>query len=132
VKWLAIAAAVSAAVLVAAGCGGGGGGRHHTTTERLSEPARPPCRHRGPLTPKQRIWYRRAVATLAAMRKAHTHARASTLTDRFLNDLGRGNLPIYIANRLIDHAVAAVTAICQDCFQALEASRPIVEPQRCT
>lgn len=66
------------------------------------------------------------------MRRARTHARASALTDRFLNDIGRGNLPIFTANRLIDHAVSAVTAICQDCFQALEASRPIVNPQRCS
>jgi hypothetical protein len=96
----------------------------HTTTA--------PCRHSGPLTPRQQRYFRRANADLAAMRAAKTHAQASRATDRFLLDVGVGNLPIFRANRLIDHAIAAVTPICQDCFQALEAARPIARPSRCS
>jgi hypothetical protein len=35
----------------------------------------------------------------------------------------RGNL---IRNRMIDHAAALLTGPCEQCFQALEAERPIV------
>jgi hypothetical protein len=106
------------------------GGAAKQTQERHTTTA--PCRHSGPLTSRQQHYFRRANADLAAMRAARTHARASAATDRFLLDVGRGDLPIFRANRLIDHAVAAVTGICQDCFQALEAGRPIARPSRCS
>jgi hypothetical protein len=119
------AALALALVLASTACGG---------AERTTSPATTtaPCRHSGPLTHRQQRYLRRADADLAAMRAARTHAQASAATDRFLLDLGRGDLPIFRANRLIDHAVAAVTGICQDCFQALEAARPIARPSRCS
>jgi hypothetical protein len=45
--------------------------------------------------------------------------------DRFLLDLARAPLNLKVKNRMIDHAAAAVIATCEQCFQALEASRPI-------
>ncbi len=45
--------------------------------------------------------------------------------DRFLLDLARAPIDLKAKNRMIDHAAAAVIATCEQCFQALEASRPI-------
>jgi len=48
----------------------------------------------------------------------------SRLTDRFLLDAAY--LGPYSRNRLIDHAAAAASAGgCHNCFEALEAARPI-------
>jgi Flp pilus assembly protein TadD len=46
-------------------------------------------------------------------------------TDRFLADEGRAHVSLLAKNRLIDHAAAALSGACQQCFQALEAERPI-------
>jgi hypothetical protein len=47
------------------------------------------------------------------------------LTDRFLTHLATSKLDNYYQNRLIDKAAAAVGFACEQCFQMLEASRPI-------
>ncbi len=47
-------------------------------------------------------------------------------TDTFLRDLALAPLDNLVRNRLIDHAAALLFASCEQCFQALEASRPIV------
>ncbi len=62
---------------------------------------------------------------------------ANRATDRFLGDLVRAPIDNLARNRLIDHAAASVVANCQQCFQALEAERPIPaiahgEPGSCT
>jgi hypothetical protein len=62
---------------------------------------------------------------LAAMRAATTEAAASRLTDRFLRDVDTAPVDNLTRNRMIDHAAAAVSALCAQCFQALEAERPI-------
>ncbi|TMK94466.1 MAG: hypothetical protein E6G42_04600 [Actinobacteria bacterium] len=49
----------------------------------------------------------------------------SAATDRFLADLGSAHLDLLLENRLIDHAAAALAGSCTQCFQALEAERPI-------
>jgi len=48
-------------------------------------------------------------------------------TGRFLDDLDRSSIPLLQRNRLIDHAAAAVSGVCGQCFQMLEADRPIPE-----
>jgi hypothetical protein len=48
-------------------------------------------------------------------------------TGRFLDHLDRSAIPLRRRNRLIDHAVAAVSGVCGQCFQMLEADRPIPE-----
>jgi hypothetical protein len=50
---------------------------------------------------------------------------ANHATDRFLLDLGRAPIDNLTRNRLIDRAAAAIVSVCQQCFQALEAQRPI-------
>jgi hypothetical protein len=62
---------------------------------------------------------------LVAMRAATTEAAASRLTDRFLQDVDTAPINNLTRNRMIDHAAAAVSALCPQCFQALEADRPI-------
>jgi hypothetical protein len=46
-------------------------------------------------------------------------------TDRFLTHLTTSKLDNYYQNRLIDKAASAVAFACEQCFQMLEASRPI-------
>jgi len=62
---------------------------------------------------------------VAAMRAAATPAEASRLTDRFLRDVDTAPIGNLARNRMIDHAAASVSALCPQCFQALEADRPI-------
>jgi hypothetical protein len=71
---------------------------------------------------------------IAAMRRAAALPTTNTLignhainvaTDRFLKDIALAPIGNLQRNRLIDHAAAVATAACQQCFQALEAERPI-------
>jgi hypothetical protein len=73
-------------------------------------------------------------ADVAAIRAAARKPTKNTLdgspaanraTDRFLADEGRAHVSLLVKNRLIDHAAAALVGSCQQCFQALEAGRPI-------
>jgi hypothetical protein len=71
---------------------------------------------------------------LAAMRAAAKLPTTNTLdgnheinvaTDRFLRDVELAPITNIERNRLIDHAASASSEVCQQCFQALEAERPI-------
>ena len=53
------------------------------------------------------------------------NAAVNAATDRFLLDVGRARVSLLVKNRFIDHAAAALVGSCQQCFQALEAGRPI-------
>jgi hypothetical protein len=46
-------------------------------------------------------------------------------TGRFIEDLESSHLSSKARNRQIDHAAAAVATSCEQCFQQLEAIRPI-------
>jgi hypothetical protein len=107
---------------LAAGCGG----TTHTKTTAAHK-LNPNCASR-PITTAQKRAYRRLGGILAQMRRATTHAAESRLTDRFLLAEGTSGLSAYVRNRLLDHAIAYATPKCQDCFQALEAARPIARP----
>jgi hypothetical protein len=62
---------------------------------------------------------------IAAMNQTQSATVMSTLTDRFLLHVSTAPLTNLQRNRLIDHAAAAVSIRCPQCFQALEAERPI-------
>ena len=47
------------------------------------------------------------------------------LTGRFIEDLESSHLSPKARNREIDHAAGAVATSCEQCFQQLEAIRPI-------
>src|ERR1041385_8075464 len=68
---------------------------------------------------------RRIQIDIAHIRRAKTHAQTSDATDTFINDLERSGIALKKQNRLIDRAIAASLGKCDDCFQALEAMRPI-------
>jgi hypothetical protein len=46
-------------------------------------------------------------------------------TGAFIEDLERSHLTLKAKNRMIDHAAGAVATSCDQCFQQLEAIRPI-------
>jgi hypothetical protein len=69
-----------------------------------------------------------------AMRSAASKSKRSTLkgdpavrqaTSAFIDDLDRSAIDNLSKNRVIDHAAAAVATVCEQCFQQLEAMRPI-------
>jgi hypothetical protein len=116
-------AAALAVTALAAGCGSTS---HNSETTRAIT-LNPNCANR-PVTAAQKRAYRRILPLLAQMKRAKTHDAESRLTDRFLLAEETSGLSAYVRNRLIDHAVGLATPKCQDCFQALEAARPIARP----
>lgn len=48
----------------------------------------------------------------------------SNAVDRFLVDVASRDVPVHVRSRYIDRAAAIVSPLCEQCFQALEASRP--------
>ena len=109
-------------VVVLAGCGGGG--------STAAKPAAKKC------PPNAKAVRARATleGDLTALRRAAAQPGPDTFkgsdavnhaTDRFLLDVGTAPVGLLVKNRLIDHAAAAVSPACSQCFQALEAARPI-------
>jgi hypothetical protein len=107
---------LSCAALCLTACGSG----HHAaaTTQRCVSP--------------------KAIAKLqtdiTAMRRAAALPTKNTLdgnpslnraTDRFLNDVSLAHITNLKRNRMIDHAAGTLAGACEQCFQALEAARPI-------
>jgi hypothetical protein len=52
-------------------------------------------------------------------------AAINRATDTFLRDVALAHITNLQRNRLIDHAAGALAGRCEQCFQALEAARPI-------
>jgi cytochrome c556 len=115
--------AVLALVLLAAACGG--------SSKHAAAPsgAKPRC-------PRQVAarWTARLERDVAAIRRAAQRPTKDTLkgnptinaaTDRFLLDVNKAPVDLLVKNRFIDHAAGALVGSCQQCFQALEAGRPI-------
>jgi hypothetical protein len=78
----------------------------------------------------------RLAADLAAIERAAALPTKDTLkgtpavnraTDAFLRDVETAPIGNLARNRLIDHAASALAGSCEQCFQALEAERPIVQ-----
>lgn len=84
-----------------------------------------------PRTPRDLARLRADVAAIRAAARKPTkdtfngNAAVNRATDRFLADEGRAHVSLLAKNRFIDHAAAALVGSCQQCFQALEAERPI-------
>jgi hypothetical protein len=51
--------------------------------------------------------------------------RLQRLTNHFLIDLKRSGVDIVSQNRIIDHAAGIAAPVCDQCWQMLEAERPI-------
>ena len=123
-----VGVAVSIALL--AGCGG----------TKHSEAAPPPvtkktaAKVRTPLVRALIRDYKTLGADIGAMRAAAVQVHGQTLkgtpalrrtTGRFIEDLQKSHLSLKAQNRMIDHAAGAVSTSCDQCFQQLEAGRPI-------
>jgi hypothetical protein len=103
-----------------------GSGSHHSSVARSTT--------RGCTDPRAARDLARLRVDVAAIRAAARKPAKDTLngnpavnraTDRFLLDEGRAHVSLLVKNRMIDHAAAALVGACQQCFQALEAERPI-------
>jgi hypothetical protein len=68
----------------------------------------------------------KSAALLPVRNALKGNAAVSHATDRFLLDVDTAPIDNLTRNRLIDHAAAALVGSCAQCFQALEAERPIV------
>jgi hypothetical protein len=108
---------ILACALLLAGCGSGG------SKQAACRPS-----------PKAQKALARLQADLAAIKAAAALPSPDTLkgnpainraTDRFLLHVETAPIDNLKRNRLIDHAAAQLVGTCQQCFQALEASRPI-------
>ena len=98
-------------VLAAAGCGGGG------------KKAAAAC-----VVPPRIGADIRAIARAANLPTKDTlkgNRAINRATDAFLYDVETAPIGNLQRNRLIDHAAAALGGSCTQCFQALEAERPI-------
>ena len=112
------------AVLAVAGCGG-------RTTPRAVQHMRQakPCET--PASTRARAKLRADVAAIrraADLKTSDTlkgNAAVSAATDRFLLDVEQAPIPLVEQNTFINKAAAALVGACEQCFQALEAARPI-------
>jgi hypothetical protein len=114
-----------------AACGGGRKGAAPTTSSAAPAISTSSRSCNGAKTART---IRRLQADVAAIRRAASlptkdtfngNAAVNRATDRFLADEGRAHVSLLAKNRFIDHAAGALTGSCQQCFQALEAERPI-------
>jgi hypothetical protein len=125
----------AAIVLVAAGCGGAAKTTAPTTTTTSTTQSPPAvsasaCK----LTAVTRPQLAKAQRDLAALRRlakkqtGYTELGTTAMqnaTGRYLDDLTTSKLDNFRVNRLIDLGVSAAGPYCGQCFQMLEANRPI-------
>ena len=125
-----------ASAFALSGCGGSGGdsaGVGATTTVAATTTSVDKCKGS-----KSAAVVRRRVARLnrdlARIRALAAPIRERTLNgtpalsaavDRFLLHMADEDVPVLVRSRLIDRAAAAVSPVCEQCFQALEANRPV-------
>jgi hypothetical protein len=102
--------------LVLAGCGGG-------SARRAATRKCPPDPRVARLT--RDIDAMKRAARLPVGNRVQGNAALNRATDAFLLHLETSNLDFLVQNRLIDHAAAVLLGTCDQCFQALEAERPI-------
>jgi hypothetical protein len=117
-------------VLVVAGCGGS----HEQAAPRSNPYPDDPALVERTQTAAQRAALARAADDVAAMKRAAAKSPGKSLngtpaeqkaTARFLEHLKNSPLDNLTQNRLIDHAAASIAFTCEQCFQQLEANRPI-------
>ena len=124
---------LAASATLAAGCGGGShpGTTTHVTTRAAAGPAK--CT----LSAKQRRVLRRANHMIADMHRLDmrlktSHEHGPMKLELELNNflLAIGPLPLNQRSLLIRKAKSAV-GLCRDCFDALEAEEPALQPSNC-
>ena len=142
-RWILNTASTLAAVAALAGCGGSGNDAASTTTpapprravatsafypddpQVLARASTAAQKHDLELLWRDTLGMRR-VARRSTHSSLHGDPPVRRATARFLEDLDGVAIDNLSKNRAIDHAAAAVATVCEQCFQQLEASRPIV------
>lgn len=108
----------------AVGCGGGHSASRSTTTATTTS-----CRTAATARAEARL--RTDVAAIRRASRLKTrdsfkgNPAINAATDRFLLDVARAPIALLAKNRFIDRAAGALEGECAQCFQALEAERPI-------
>ena len=95
----------------------GGSGTPSTSTNR--------CESRALARLQVDVAALRRTAKLPTSNRLQGNAAVNRATDRFLHDLALAPIDNKQKNRTIDHAAGALIGACEQCFQALEAARPI-------
>jgi hypothetical protein len=125
-------------VVTAAGCGGDGASSGEAAATKSVKPPSPALAKRcAARSARERRAVARIEEKIARLRKLALKVPSgqtfngtpavSKLTDSILFDLATAPISKKKANRLIDRTMGALVGSCQQCFQALEASRPIPE-----
>jgi hypothetical protein len=129
----AVSVVVAAVAFAAAGCGGTSRTSGTTTAARHVSPSITSKHCRG-LEPAQLRKRRLLERDLAAMRVAAKPLEHLTLmgspamqrtTGTFVDDLDRSGLPNYVKSHYSALAGAIVAGVCDQCFQMIEADRPV-------
>ncbi|HZS23720.1 MAG TPA: hypothetical protein VFA30_01920 [Gaiellaceae bacterium] len=68
----------------------------------------------------------RSASNLPTRNRLDGNPQINKATDRFLNDVSLAKIDNKRRNRMIDLAAGALANECEQCFQALEAERPVV------
>lgn len=117
------------------GCGGSGkeASPAARTTTALSTTTADQCKGSKSAAVRARR-VRRLERDLAVLRRVAGRVQTRTFdgtpalsraVDRFLLDVASPQVSVFVRSRFISHAAAVVAPVCEQCFQALEASRPI-------
>jgi len=121
---------VTLSIALLAGCGG----TKHSETAPPATSTAAAVKARTPYVRKLIRDYKKLGADVGAMRTAAIKVHGQTLkgtpalrrtTGAFIEDLEQSHLTLKAKNRMIDHAAGAVATSCDQCFQQLEAVRPI-------
>ena len=115
--------ALLACVAVLAGCGSTAATHPATQAASCRSPAAVRATTRL-LADVAAIRWGAALPTSSALKG---NAAVNRATDVFLRDVETAPIGNLARNRMIDHAAAALGGSCEQCFQALEGSRPIIQ-----
>ena len=115
-------AGVAAILLLSAAAAGCGGGAKHTSTTRVAGS----CVNAAAVAKLHTdIAAIKHASNLPTRNRLDGNAAINKATDAFLYDVAVAKIDNKRKNRLIDLAAGALANQCEQCFQALEAGRPI-------
>ena len=111
----------------AAGCGGGHSASRSatTTTTTTTRSCRTAATARAEARLRTDVARIRRASRLKTRDSFKGNPAINAATDRFLLDVAQAPIALLAKNRLIDRAAGALEGECAQCFQALEAARPI-------
>jgi hypothetical protein len=111
-------------MLALAGCGGSAS-RPAAATATTARSCQAPAAARARAKLRRDVVLIRRAARIETRDSLKGGPAVNAATDRFLLDVARAPIGLLEKNRFIDHAAGALVGTCEQCFQALEASRPI-------